>query len=112
MARIYTNENFPLAVTTILRNLGHDVLTTQEAGRSDLGIPDEEVLSFAVSQKRILLTLNRRDFLRLHRLDSNHCGILICTENINFQELAARIQEAIEQCDNFDKQLVRVYKAN
>ena len=28
--------------------------------------PDEEVLAYCISQKRILLTLNRRDFIRLH----------------------------------------------
>lgn len=32
MARLYTDEHFPLSVTLHLRKLGHDLLTTQEAG--------------------------------------------------------------------------------
>jgi hypothetical protein len=32
MARLYSNENFPLPVVEKLRALGHDVLTVQEAG--------------------------------------------------------------------------------
>jgi len=31
MARLYSNENFPLPVVERLRALGQDVLTTQEA---------------------------------------------------------------------------------
>ncbi len=33
MARLYTNENFPLPVVETLRKLGHDVLTIQETGK-------------------------------------------------------------------------------
>ena len=35
MARLYSNENFPLPVVQRLRALGHDVLTIQEAGKAD-----------------------------------------------------------------------------
>ena len=31
-ARLYADEDFPLGAVQILRNWGHDVLTTQEAG--------------------------------------------------------------------------------
>jgi hypothetical protein len=30
MARLYSNENFPLPIVDELRKLGHDVLTIQE----------------------------------------------------------------------------------
>jgi len=40
-----------------LRNLGHDVLTVQEAGNANQRIPDEQVLAFAVSQERAILTI-------------------------------------------------------
>ncbi len=39
----------------LLRALGHDVLTVQDAENADQGIPDEEVLAFAVSQERSIL---------------------------------------------------------
>jgi Domain of unknown function (DUF5615) len=50
MARFYADEQFPFPVVELLRALGHDVLTVQEAENADQGIPDEEVLAFAVSQ--------------------------------------------------------------
>jgi hypothetical protein len=39
----------------LLRALGHDVLTVQDAENADQGIPDKEVLAFAVSQERSIL---------------------------------------------------------
>lgn len=59
MARFYADEQFPLPVVELLRNLGHDVLTVQEAGNANQRIPDEQVLAFAVSQERAILTINR-----------------------------------------------------
>ena len=66
MARLYANENFPLQVVRELRGLGHDVLTTQNAGRVGQAISDEDVLAFAIQERRAVITLNRRHFVRLH----------------------------------------------
>ena len=33
MARMYSNENFPVPVVEALRALGHDVVTIQDRGR-------------------------------------------------------------------------------
>ena len=35
MARFFADEQFPLPVVELLRNLGHDVLTVQEAGNAN-----------------------------------------------------------------------------
>ncbi len=43
MARLYSNENFPLPVVEELRRLGHDVLTIQETGKANQEYPDEAV---------------------------------------------------------------------
>ncbi len=113
MARIYTNENFFYAVVDILRDWGHDVLTTKDARRANLGIPDEEVLAFAVSENRIVLTFNYRHFIRLHRLYPQHAGIIVCSEDRNYEALAHRIQDALESCaGNLDNQLIRIIKPN
>ena len=66
MARLYANENFPLPVVEVLRRLGHDVLTIQDAGGEERAIPDTEVLMEASSNQRAVLTLNRKHFVRLH----------------------------------------------
>lgn len=66
MALFYANENFPLQAVKELRRLGHDVLTSLEAGNANRAIADSDVLAFAASRRRILLTQNRLHFLRLH----------------------------------------------
>jgi hypothetical protein len=60
MARLYSNENFPLPVVVRLRALGHDVLTVQETGKADQAVPDEKILQFATGDSRAVLkcTLN------------------------------------------------------
>ncbi len=95
MARLYADEQFPRKVSEFLRTMGHDVLTVLEAGNANLGIPDEDVLAFAIADNRAVITLNRYDFIRLHRLNSEHCGIIVCTNDTDRQRLATRISEAI-----------------
>lgn len=95
MARIYSNENFPLPVVERLRALGHNVLTTQEAGKADQAVPDDEVLKFAKGENRAVLTLNRRHFFRLHRENAEHTGIIACTFDPDFPGQAERIHQAI-----------------
>lgn len=108
MARLYSNENFPLPVVQELRRLGHDVLTVQEAGNADQAIPDEEVLAFATAESRVVLTLNRRDFIHLHKTQPNHAGIIVCTYDADFIGQAQRIHEAIELQPSVQNELLRV----
>lgn len=113
MARIYSNENFYYSVVDILQQLGHDVLTTKAAGNANKGIPDEDVLAFAVAEKRIVLTFNYNHFKRLHRFFPDHAGIIICTEDKDYAALAHRIHEAIEaHGGNLENQLVRINRPN
>ena len=108
MARLYSNENFPLPVVLLLRQLGHDVRTVREAGRADRKIPDDEVLRFATSEERAVLTIDRKHFLRLHRAAPDHAGIVICTLDMDFKAQAGRIHAAIESAGELKGQLVRV----
>ena len=77
MARLYSNENFPVAVVDRLRTLGHDVTTVFESGMANQATPDAEVLRYAQSQHRALLTYNRKHFLQLHRASPSHAGIIV-----------------------------------
>lgn len=108
MARIYADEQFPFAVIRLLREMGHDVLTMQDTKQAGKKISDEEVLNFAVENNRAVLTLNRKDFIKLHHTISNHYGIIICRDDRNWQELAQRINKAILSIKFLDKQLIRV----
>jgi len=113
LANIYANENFPLAITKLLRSLGHNVLTSLEAGRANLRIPDEQVLEFAASQRRILVTLNRRDFHQLHNAGKIvHAGLILCTADKDFTGLAQRIHQAISHSTLNPPFLIRINKPN
>jgi predicted nuclease of predicted toxin-antitoxin system len=110
MANLYADEQFPKNTTIALRSLGHNILTVQEAGNANQKIPDEDVLSFATADNRAVLTLNRCDFIRLHRQSTSHAGIIACSENNNFERLAEKIHEAISPLDNLNAQLIRIYR--
>jgi hypothetical protein len=111
MARLYSNENFPLPVVEKLRALGHDVLTIQEAGKADQALPDTEVLAFATREHRAVLTLNRLHFIRLHRQQPAHAGIIVCTFDLDFDAQAERIHKAIAGQTALTGQLLRVNRA-
>jgi Domain of unknown function (DUF5615) len=92
MARFYADENFSYLVVERLRTLGHDVLTVQEAGEQ--GGDDARVLAYVTAMGRAVLTFDRQDFKRLHRVNSVHAGIVSCTPD-DPDSLAARIDQAI-----------------
>jgi hypothetical protein len=108
LARFYANENFPLQTVRELRRLGHDVLTTLDAGRAGTAEPDAAVLAFAVAGGRTLLTLNRRHFIRLHENAPDHAGIIVCSYDPDYAAQAGRIDEAAKALGELKGQLIRV----
>jgi len=112
MARLYANENFPWPVVEALRALGHDILTVAETGKSGQCYPDEAVLEFARQEDRILLTINRKHFLRLHREGIEHAGIVACTLDLDFQGQASRIDTALNETANLRGALLRINRPN
>jgi hypothetical protein len=113
---MYSNENIPLPVVQHLRRLQHDVLTVFEAGNANTSISDAEVLAFAVQQERIVLTINRKDFIALHnnykRAKKTHYGVIVCTKDDDFKRFAMNVHTAIESELPILNKLVRVYKGN
>ena len=110
MARLYADEQYPYPVVELLRALGHDILTVQEAGRANQKIPDSDVLAFASSEKRAVITENRKDFFRLHRIQLLHAGIIACTNDRNWEALANRINVAITAEEFLQGKLIRVVR--
>jgi predicted nuclease of predicted toxin-antitoxin system len=108
MARLYADEQFPRPIVEALRQLGHDVLTVQEADNAS--DPDPEVLAFAIAQNRAVLTQNRRDFVRLHRTQLEHMGIIICSDDQNFARLVERTHQAISVAEPLQNKLIRVVR--
>ena len=110
MSRLYADEQYPYPVVNFLRALGHDVLTVQEAGKANQSISDLDVLDFATREHRAVLTHNRKDFLRLHRLQPDHAGIIACTNDRNWEALASRIHAAIMAAEPLPGKLIRVVR--
>jgi predicted nuclease of predicted toxin-antitoxin system len=112
MALLYSNENFPKRVVEELRRLGHDVLTSYEAGRANQKIPDDQVLAYATEQNRLVLTLNRLDFIQLHRETAGaHAGIIVRTrDDADPVALAARIHSALATTPNPAGELIRIVR--
>ena len=108
MARLFADENFPLPVVEALRDLGHDVVTTAEAGVGGRGVPDDAILQLATDQSRVVLTLNRRHFVRLHLDRPDHAGIVVCTFNVDFVEQAGQISAVLDSVTEHHRQLMRV----
>jgi predicted nuclease of predicted toxin-antitoxin system len=106
--RLYANENFPLPVVLALRRLGHDVLTMLDTDRANKRTTDAEVLRFARSEDRAVLTLNRKHFIRLHHQQPDHAGIVVCTVDDQFAQQALRIHAALEKIADVRGQLIRV----
>ena len=84
------------------------MLTIQEVGQADRSVPDDVVLAFAVQENRIVLTFNRKHFIKLHREIPNHAGIIVCTFDPDFEALANRIHEAVQQNQKTSGELIRV----
>jgi len=108
MARLYSNENFPLPVVEALRTLGHDVLTIQESGKANQEYPDDAVLEEATADSRAVLTINRKHFLKLHRQSPNHHGIILYTADLDFSCQAARIHDRIQTQEPLAGKILRV----
>ena len=110
MAHLYADENFPLPVIEELRRLGHNVITLYDAGQANQSLSDETVLTLACSENRVLLTHNRKHFIRLHRIRPDHFGMIVCTFDPDFVGQARRIHTAIQQKTQLSSQLIRIYR--
>jgi uncharacterized protein with PIN domain len=112
MMKLYANENFPKPVVLLLRQLGYDILTSYEADQANQQIPDDQVLLFAFKQGRLVITENRKDFIKLHKQGIPHKGIIVCTADRDFESYAARIHEFLSITPSFEDQLFRIKKSN
>lgn len=114
MALLYADENFHLRVVEELRRLGHDVVTAQQAGQAHQSIPDPQVLAFAATHGRAVLTFNSWHFVGLHdrtiQQGGSHAGIVVCTPDSDVAALAQRIHQALAALPPLMNQLVRIHK--
>lgn len=112
MLKLYSNENFPMNIVMELRQYGYDVLTNQEAGQANQGIPDKDVLAFATQNQRTVITLNRDDFIALHSGFNFHQGIIICKTDRDYKGQAQSLHGYLQQIEDLRNRLIRVKKQN
>ena len=112
MVDLYSNENFPIDMVVLLRDLGYDVLTSYDAGQANQGIPDADVLTYATQNNRVVITLNRQDFIDLHRKSPDHNGIIICKDDRNYTDQVQTLHTYLENQPSLTNRLIRVLKQN
>jgi hypothetical protein len=66
------------------------------------------VLETATADRRAVLTLNRKHFVRLHHANPNHAGIVVCTVDADFEGQAQRIHDAVAGVGELAGLLLRV----
>jgi hypothetical protein len=88
------------------------VLTVAEAGNAGQRIPDDAVLAYATQTVRAVLTINRRDFIHLHRQGIDHAGIIVCTQDADDDASgqAQRIHTAVTTADVLTNTLLRIVR--
>ncbi|HEV7214242.1 MAG TPA: DUF5615 family PIN-like protein [Chloroflexota bacterium] len=88
--RFYLDEDLSDQVAVIGRELGLDVVSSHECGRD--GLSDEEQLRQAAVDRRIFVTRNYRDFVRLTRqfFESQwpHAGVLFLPRSLANHDFA------------------------
>jgi predicted nuclease of predicted toxin-antitoxin system len=111
--QFYSNENFPIAMVNLLRAEGYDVLTSYEAGQANQRIPDDQVLRYATTTHRILMTENRQDFIDLHYTTPDHPGIIIFKSDRDYTgKIKALINFLMTDHQPLDNRLLRIKKQN
>ena len=89
---LYLDEHIDPLLAPLLRQLGHDVLTTVEAGKHTQS--DEDQFAFAAATGRAILTFDTRDYYRLsslwNRAGRQHSGV-IAARKASATELRDRV---------------------
>lgn len=111
MTRLLADENFPFPAVDALRRFGYDVLTLSDLRVAGQSLTDQAVLKLASDNARAVVTLNRRDFVRLHRASADHAGIVACSFDLNFVRQAECIRALIGERSSLAGQLLRVNRS-
>jgi predicted nuclease of predicted toxin-antitoxin system len=106
--RFLADENFPFPVVEALRSFGYDVLTLSDLDKAGQALTDVAVLKLASDDSRVVLTLNRRHFVRLHQSSPDHSGIIVCSFDLDFDGQAKRIRSALGGQSSVVGQLLRI----
>jgi len=103
MLKLYLNENLTWRIAKALREYGYDVISSHEANMDHTDDPTQ--FSFAVSQKRSVVTNNFSDFIALdeeYRVkEKSHYGIILTTKS-TISVIVRRLRVLIETVSEND----------
>jgi predicted nuclease of predicted toxin-antitoxin system len=99
--RVYLDEDVDVLLALLLATHGIDCLTTVAAG--NLGRTDEEQLTFAVQESRVLISHNRTDFEALAIAwwgkQQDHAGIVLAVRRSDTYELVRHLLPVLQMYD-------------
>ena len=72
----------------------------------------QSVLEFGIESNRVIITLNRDDFIELHRQNQKHCDIVICKADRDYQGQVEFLHSYLETQVALESRLIRVKKQN
>lgn len=102
-SRFLLDEDVSPAVAVVARGLGLEVLSVHEVART--GLSDEDQLSYAAGQGRVLVTRNRDDFVALTRsffaTMRSHGGILVVPRSLPNHRPEAITQALLAWLDRY-----------
>lgn len=89
--KIYSDEGVNIAITEGLKRRGMKAISCQEV--DNIGLTDEEQISYANSNKLVILT-HDADFLRIiHEKGLSHCGIIFVSQGkLSVGEIIRKIE--------------------
>ncbi|GIV02075.1 MAG: hypothetical protein KatS3mg015_0905 [Fimbriimonadales bacterium] len=110
--KLLANENIDFRVVKGLRERGLDVVAMNEVGLANRALPDAAVLDIATAQQRAVLTLNHRDFYRLHvQRGGAHAGIVSITPDRDVAALVHRIESELAKHSSLARRFLRIKKS-
>jgi len=105
--KLYLDEDISPKVSVILRKKGVDAVSVHEIGM--LEASDEEQLSIAAAEGRVMVTQNRDDFITLmvqfFEALKQHKGVIIVPHTIPGQEFSKLAILLVKFCKNYPQGL-------
>jgi predicted nuclease of predicted toxin-antitoxin system len=96
LPRLYCDEDVGSSIVDWLRKYGFDIQTARDAGRDNQKLRDEDQLTFATENDRILVTHNGRDFFEISRRwaaqGRPYSGVIVVAQRHSWE-----IQEALQR---------------
>ena len=94
----FDHDSSDRALVRALTADGHDCLVAADVGMKRT--PDPEILSFAATENRVVVTANKGDFEALHGLwrsnGREHAGIIIAQKHLTLGARLARLRFLFE----------------